>query len=121
MCEIFLVGLRKNINFINAFYFEQLNDNAKSLDIVMALLSAIWTFVFIFMVCEPVQRVTNQFEMFNKELSRCVWYELPNELQQMYLIFLSDTQQAKTVACYGNIECSRDTFKKVFGNENFIY
>lgn len=59
------------------------------------------------------ERVTSQFEMFGEELKRCDWYLISNEMQQMYLIFMVDTQQPKNIHCYGGIQCIRETFKQV--------
>lgn len=57
--------------------------------------------------------MTNQFEQFGLEFGRCEWNNLPIELQRMYLISLSDTQQPKNIQTYSGIMCTRDTFKKV--------
>lgn len=73
-----------------------------------------WVFFYIFMICEPGQRVTDQFQNFGIEFERCEWNKLPSEMQQMFLILLSDTQQPKNLQTYGSIECTRETFKKVF-------
>lgn len=54
-----------------------------------------------------------QFEIFGKEFDRCDWYALPIELQRIYLISLSDTQQPETIQSFGGIVCSRDSYKKV--------
>lgn len=52
--------------------------------------------------------------MFDKELERCAWHTLPIQIQRMYLIFISDTQQTENIKCYGNIQCTRKTFEQVF-------
>lgn len=83
------------------------------LEIFIGLLILMWAYGALFLVCEPGQRVTNQFEMFSEELQRCDWDELPIEMRRMYLIFLSDTQQPVNIACFFNVICSRETFKKV--------
>lgn len=77
-----------------------------------------WIFVLTLAFCDPGQRVTNQFEEFGEELSRCDWYSIPIEIQRIYLIFLSDTQQPKIIQSYGGIACTRDTCKKVIFNEH---
>lgn len=65
-------------------------------------------------ICEPGQRVTNQFECFGAEFGRCKWNKLPIEIQRVYLIFLTDTQQPKILQSFGGMhKCTRDTFKQV--------
>lgn len=72
-----------------------------------------WLIVVSLAICEPGERVTHQFEQFCVEFGRCEWYKLPIEMQRMYLIFLSDTQQPQNICSYGGIVCTRETFKKV--------
>lgn len=79
-----------------------------------------WTLAFFFFICEPGERVTNQFEQFHVEFGRCEWTILPIEMQRMYLIFLSDTQQPTILQSYAGISRTRETFKKVHLIENSI-
>lgn len=74
---------------------------------------AFWVFALTFLFCEPGERVSNRFGMFGEELERCNWYELSMEMQRMYMIFLSDTQQTMNIQSYGGIQCTRDTSKRV--------
>ena len=69
--------------------------------------------LFDIIICEPGERVTDQFDQFGQEVGRCEWNMLPIEMQRMYLIFLSDTQQPVHIGGYGGILCARDTFKRV--------
>ena len=75
------------------------------------------------MICEPGERVTNTFHAFDNELCRCNWYSSPIKFQRFYLIFLLDTQLPVDTHSYGNIQCTRETFKKVkqLPNGNLIY
>lgn len=79
---------------------------------ILGMLTA-WIFILTLAFCDPGQRVTNQFDEFSEELSRCDWYAIPIEMQRIFLIFLSDTQQPKNVQTYNSILCTRETFKKV--------
>lgn len=72
-----------------------------------------WAFEFDFVVSELGQWVTNQFIEFSDEVCACSWYALPLKMQQMYLIFLMDTEQPMHIHSYGDIACSRETFKQV--------
>lgn len=59
--------------------------------------------------------MTNQFGLFGAEIGRCnlYWHSIPIEMQRMYLIFLSNTQNPTKMSSYGNIVCERETSKKV--------
>lgn len=70
--------------------------------------------MFLFLMCEPGSKMTNEYEMFGDEIDQCNWYLLPTHMQQMYLIFLSDTQNDVEICSYGNITCNRETSKRVF-------
>lgn len=66
-----------------------------------------------FFLCESGARMTSQFDVFREELSLCDWYLLPTKVQQMYMVFLSDTQNPIKMSSYANITSERETFKKV--------
>lgn len=72
-----------------------------------------WTTIYIFLLCEPGERITIGFEDFSDELSGCDWYLLPIEMQRMYAIFLSDTQNPVKMESFANILCERETSKTV--------
>ena len=79
----------------------------------ITIMVTVWVVEFIFMICEPGERMSNEFDVFGEELGRCNWYLLSPEMQRIYLIFLLDTQQPVNMKSYGNVLCTRDTFKKV--------
>lgn len=70
---------------------------------------------FVFIIGEPGYFCVKQFEMFDDELGQCDWYLLTIELQRMYMILLSETQNPKKISSYGGIACDRNTSKKVLG------
>lgn len=57
----------------------------------------------------------NQYELLNDEMYQCDWYSFLIEMQQMFVTFMSFTQQPVLIHGYGNTltQCRRDTFKKV--------
>lgn len=63
--------------------------------------------------CEFSHMMCEEFERFCEEFYRCDWRLFPIEMQQMYLVFLLDAQQITILRGYGNILCTRDTFKEV--------
>lgn len=90
-----------------------MSDDALLTDIVSTVVAMNWGFGIIFIACEYGERMTDHFEKFDEKLGRCDFYKLPIEIQRMYLIFSSDTQQMRTVHCYGGVICSREIYKKV--------
>lgn len=99
--------------FILHFNFKKLDENSKPIEIVIQSLFVPVVFGFIIILCEPGERVTNQFEMFGEELERRTWYKLPIDMQRIYVIFLVNTQQDLSIGCYGGTQCTRETLKKV--------
>lgn len=72
-----------------------------------------WSFVIIFCICEFGEQLTQQFQVFDDALCKFKWYLMPTEMQRMLVIVMSNTQQASFMYGYGNIECTRDSFKQV--------
>ena len=71
------------------------------------------TFVLIFACYDSGELMTNQFEIFDKQLCECNWYLFSIEMQRILVIFITITKQPTIIRCYGNIEITRETFKKV--------
>lgn len=95
------------------FSFSKWADDPNILEIIPLFIVLFWMIIFIFLLCEPGVRMTMQFEVFSDKLSRCKWYLLSIEMRQMYLIFLSNTQNSIKMFSYANIICERETSKKV--------
>lgn len=57
--------------------------------------------------------MSNQFDIYGDELYHCDWYLFSIKFQRMLLMILTNSQQPVVIRGYGNIECTRDTFKKV--------
>lgn len=91
----------------------QMSDDMKIFEFLAVFVLTLWVFGVLFLFCELGQRVTIQFDMFGDEFDRCDWQALPIGMQRMYLMFLADTQQSKYISCFFNIQCTRETFKKV--------
>lgn len=89
------------------------DDNSNPMEILPQLLSTIWSFVQLFFVCEIGERVSQEFEMFDETLYQSKWYLFPIELQRMLVIVVSNAQQSVFVQGFGNILCTRDSFKRV--------
>lgn len=94
--------------------FPKWDGTSNTFETAIVAFGLVWLFGFILLVCEPGERMTNRFEIFSEELSRSDWYLLPIEMQRIYLVFLSNTQNAINVSSYGGITCERETSKKVW-------
>lgn len=81
--------------------------------VISTLNVLIGIFVTVFAVCEIGQGVSDRFEIFEEKLTQYDWYLLPIKMQRMYLIFMAHTQQTPNIQAFGNIVCSRETFKTV--------
>lgn len=59
------------------------------------------------------ERLSNEFDEFNDDVWTKNWYLYSIELQQMYLIFGTCTQQPVNIRSYGNTLCIRETMRNV--------
>lgn len=89
-------------------------------NILTAFTEMFWSFAICGFFCEFGETVTRQFHLFDVEIYGCGWYLLPIRMQKMHLIFMMNTQQPALIQGYGNIWCTRDTFKKVHFVRMFI-
>lgn len=67
----------------------------------------------IFLTGELCQRVTNAFDDLNDAIDLFDWYLFPTKVQKMLPIIMINSQQPIDFECFGNITCSRESFKKV--------
>lgn len=105
---------QNTLNEMNVFFsFFKWSDDQDLYKIYIPLCVTIAMLGYILMLCEPGHYCTEKFENFEYELGQCDWYALPIELQRMYLIFLSNTQNEVEITSYGGIPCKRDKAKKV--------
>lgn len=58
-------------------------------------------------------KVSEQFDLLDDALCDCDWYLFPMKMQQMFIIVMAGTQQPTIVQGFGNVLCTRETFKKV--------
>lgn len=77
------------------------------------LVSVFWSFGYCAFFCEFGDMLIDQFESLDEKVYRSHWYAYPIEMQQMTLILMSSTQRLAPFRGYGNIICTRDTFKMV--------
>ena len=104
-CKVFF-------NF-NLFTLQTEKDTLNPLELVQAFVLMLWAYAIIGLYCSCGEMVTNGFEIINDELKQCKWYLLPLKIQQMISIFVANAQQPTFIRGFGNIFCTRETFKIV--------
>lgn len=66
-----------------------------------------------FYICETGQDVSDRSNKFGDEIYKCDWYLLPHKLQRMLIIILINAQEPVYIRGFGNVECTRESFKQV--------
>lgn len=95
------------------FFSFQSADNSNAAEMIVPLIQLFWSFALILFFCEFGAMVTGEFVAFNERLHQCNWYFFPIEVQRIFLIFMLDAQEPMLICGYGNITCTRDSFKNV--------
>lgn len=84
-----------------------------SLMLVNQLCVTFWSFALIFLFCNFGEKISGQFTKLNDVIYQCNWYLCPLKIQQMFPMILTATQNVPTMTSFGNVVCSRESFKKV--------
>lgn len=104
----------QSTNFPKFLYRLKSATDLNPIEMIFALITMPASFVFILFICEFGEMASSQFDSFDEELWMCDWYTFPIEMQQFLMTFMSNTQQPGIFRGYGNTECTRETFKKVW-------
>lgn len=106
---------RNLIKLFALFHFVQKSNHVlDTIEMSMVMFLQLWSLLQIFIACALGEMIKNQFETFNDELNQCInWYALPIELQKLLVIVLANAQRETAIRGFGNIFCTRTTFKKV--------
>lgn len=83
------------------------------MEFAVPLTELTWAFAMIAFYCEFSQIMCDEFDLFNEELQNLDWHLFSVDMQRIFLMFILDTQQSTVVRGYGNILCTRETFKEV--------
>lgn len=95
--------------FLNSFFKKSLPpDVLVSMGIEMA-----YTFGMIFFFCEMCEQITDGFNGITDEIKKMDWYSYPLEIQRMLPIILIHGQEPVEIVAFGNIQFTRETFKRV--------
>lgn len=79
------------------------------------MIGLFWSFISVFVVCELSERLTIRCETFEDAFCRWQWYLFPIEMQKLLTIAIANAQQTLVIKGYGNVPCTRETFKTVSG------
>lgn len=71
------------------------------------------SFALIFSFCELGEQIMSQFNKIDEEICNFDWHLLPLDIQKIYPIIMIGTQAPVMLIGMGNIECTREAFKKV--------
>lgn len=82
-------------------------------DLILPLILMTWCFITLYCYSEFGEMVTNEFQLFSDRTIQCEWYLFPHGMQRIFVIFINDVQQPVLIRGYGNIQCTRETFKAV--------
>lgn len=101
--------------FKNHFSFIQIKSRGavNPAEMIQPILLAYWSFFIIFVFCNFGEIFTKSFIEINHAIAECEWYSFPIELQRNFLIILGNTKKSIVLKGFGNIDLSRDTFKRV--------
>lgn len=67
----------------------------------------------VMLICELGQRIHNAFVEIDDVITQFDWYLFSDELKRMLPIILINIKEPVIFACFGNIACSREAFRKV--------
>lgn len=90
-----------------------MNDISDPIELFIISLILFFSMVITLGSCESGEMIVNKFDAFNDAIGQCNWHLFPIEMQQMLIILMANVQQPKLICGFGNIQCSRETFKKV--------
>lgn len=107
-----LILFKDNFNHL-AFLFLVCQLQSNLMAAIPSIITAFTLFALCFIVCNFGESVSAQFERFDRRLCNCRWYLYSIKMQRMYLIFVAYTQQSVTLGTFAQIECTRETLKKV--------
>lgn len=89
-----------------------MHDPSNISEIVRLFWMMFWSFMQIFIICDASEYVTDHFERIDL-YNQCNWYEYPANIRRIMPIVIANTQRPVVISAYGNILCTRETFKRV--------
>lgn len=80
---------------------------------VVTVMKMLYSFGLICVYCEMCEEITSGFEEVADAIYQLDWYTYPLDIQRMLPLVLNYAQQPVQTIAFGNIPCTRETFKKV--------
>lgn len=80
---------------------------------VVPLAFTFCAFAPIFLFCELGERIIDDSDKVNNELWMCDWYTYPAAIQRTLPLVINGLQQPFILGGFGNIQCTRESFKFV--------
>lgn len=78
-----------------------------------AAFEGFWAFCFIVFFCEFGHYVFHAFDELNMAIDQLDWFLFPAEIQKLLPILISGCQNTCCIKGYGDVQCIRDTSKRV--------
>lgn len=76
-------------------------------------LEMFWLLALMYTLCQFGQQMTDQFSSFEHTIVGTDWYTFPIDMQRHFIIIMKTGQDPVELKGFGNVYCSRETFKKV--------
>lgn len=76
-------------------------------------LEMFWLLALMYTLCQFGQQMTDQFSSFEHTIAGTDWYTFPIDMQRHFIIIMKTGQDPVELKGFGNVYCSRETFKKV--------
>lgn len=93
---------------------KQLGGNPEPNEIIATGIVAVSAAAILFSFCMFGESLANQFDELDLRFYQSIdWYLFPMGIQRMLVTVMSNTQRPTVILGYGNVECTRDTFKTV--------
>lgn len=96
------------------FYeFPQSSSVIDPLILLVSIINSCWAFSAAFFVCELSERMSDSFVRVGDMVDQFDWYRFTDDMQRMLLIIFMQVHDPIDIKCFGNITCSRETYKNV--------
>lgn len=106
---------------MNYKYFQsKLDSNFDVAPLLKSIYMLIIIMLLLFVLCDFADNVSDRFDRTNI-YEYCEWYKFPNELQRLLPIIINNTHKGVIIEGFGNIDCTREKFKKVISFTTFFY
>lgn len=87
--------------------------SGKTVAMIPSAIGLFWSLALFYSFCQFGQRLTDHFSELEMAISECDWYLFPEETQRILPIIIVAYQRHVTLQGFGNVSCTRETFKQV--------